>query len=196
MSSTTPEQFQDLLEPILDASYGMAMGYTANSADAEDLVQEAALKAFRGFERFEQGTNFKAWFFRILMNTAVSRFRKKKRRPTEVEIEDVPGTPLLREAEARGINLDGGDPAQALIEKIRLESIQEAIGALPDDFRQVAVLYFLEEFTYPEIADVLEIPVGTVRSRLHRARKSLQRRLMDVAVEDGIVGVQAAEGHA
>ncbi len=192
MSSATPEQFQSLLEPILDSSYGMAMGYTGNSADAEDLVQDTALKAFRGFARFEPGTNFKAWFFRILMNTAVSRFRKKKRRPTEVEIEDVPGAPLLEEAISRGLTVDGSDPAATFMARIRQETIQKAISELSDDFRQVAVLYFLEEFTYPEIAEVLEIPVGTVRSRLHRARKTLQRRLLDVAVEDGIVKGEAA----
>ena len=187
MSSPIQVEFETLLGPILDASYGMAMSYTSNSADAEDLVQEAALKAFKGFNRFERGTNFKAWFFRILMNTAVSRYRKKKRRPAEVDLEEIPGTPLLDKAESTGLRLDGADPAQAFMERIRVDRVHEAIGELPEEFRQVSILYFLEEFTYPEIAEVLSVPVGTVRSRLHRARKALQRRLMDVAIEDGIV---------
>ena len=188
---TSPESnqdFQALLEPVLDPAFGMALSYTGGrEADAEDLVQEAALKAFRGFHSFERGTNFKAWFFRILMNTAVSRYRKTSRRPLEVDIEDASPAPLLKEAKARGLDVSGSDPARTFIERIRLESIHEAIAELPEEFRQVCVLYFLEEFTYPEIAEVLEIPVGTVRSRLHRARKALQRRLLDIAVEDGLV---------
>ncbi len=194
----TPEphqDFQELLEPVLDPAFGMALSYTGGSeADAEDLVQEAALKAFRGFGSFEKGTNFKAWFFRILMNTAVSKFRKASRRPLEVDIDDTSPTPLLQQAQARGLDVDGSDPARAFIERIRIESIHEAIAELPEEFRQVCVLYFLEEFTYPEIAEVLEIPVGTVRSRLHRARKALQRRLLDIAVEDGLVPGTPAAG--
>ena len=195
MTKPSHADFQDLLGPVLDSAFGMAMGYTGGrEADAEDLVQEAALKAFRGFGSFEPGTNFKAWFFRILMNSAVSRFRKTSRRPVEVELEDASGGPLLMEAAERGLDVGGSDPARSFIQRIRLQSIHEAIADLPDEFRQVCVLYFLEEFTYPEIAEVLEIPVGTVRSRLHRARKALQRRLMDMAVEDGVVTPPEATG--
>lgn len=191
----THQDFQHLLEPVLDPAFGMALSYTGGSeADAEDLVQEAALKAFRGFHSFEPGTNFKAWFFRILMNTAVSRYRKTSRRPLEVDIDDASPAPLLQEAQARGLDVSGSDPARAFIERIRLDSIHKAIAELPEEFRQVCVLYFLEEFTYPEIAEVLDIPVGTVRSRLHRARKALQRRLLDVAVEDGLVPGTPASG--
>lgn len=190
MTTEDQNEFQKLLAPTLDSAFGMAMSYTGGlEADAEDLLQDAALKAYRGFDSFEEGTNFKAWFFRILMNTAVSRFRKTQRRPLEVDIDDAAAAPLLREAASRGLEFRGSDPAKSFLERIRLESIQEAIADLPDEFRQVCVLYFLEEFTYPEIAEVLEIPVGTVRSRLHRARKALQRRLLDVAVEDGIIPV-------
>ncbi|MGI9625571.1 MAG: sigma-70 family RNA polymerase sigma factor [Longimicrobiales bacterium] len=194
MTTEKQGEFQSLLEPVLDSAFGMAMSYTGGSeADAEDLVQDSALKAFKGFASFERGTNFKAWFFRILMNTAVSRFRTTKRRPTEVDIDDAAAAPLLRQAAQRGIDVSGSDPAKAFVERIRLDSIHEAIGALPPEFRQACVLYFLEEFTYPEIAEVLDIPVGTVRSRLHRARKVLQRRLLDAAVEDGIIATPAPE---
>lgn len=188
MTTERHDDFQSHLEPVLDAAFGMALSYTGGSeADAEDLLQDSALKAYRGFDSFEKGTNFKAWFFRILMNTAVSQYRKRQRRPIEVDIDDTAGAPLLREAAERGLDVGGADPARSFIERIRMEQIQQAIADLPEEFRQVCVLYFLEEFTYPEIAEVLSIPVGTVRSRLHRARKALQRRLMDVAVEDGVV---------
>ena len=182
------EEFQSLLEPVLDSAFGMAMSYTGGSqAEAEDLLQDAALKAYRGFAGFQRGTNFKAWFFRILMNTAVSRFRKTKRRPTEIDIDDAAHGPAVQEATSLGMARETDDPSKAFVEKLRLERIHQAIHELPEEFRQVSVLYFLEEFTYPEIAEVLDIPVGTVRSRLHRARKGLQRRLMDIAVEDGVV---------
>ena len=195
MTTERQDEFQRLLEPVLDSAFGMAMSYTGGrEADAEDLLQDAALKAYRGFASFEKGTNFKAWFFRILMNTAVSSFRKTQRRPLEVDIDDAAASPLLREATSRGFEFRGTDPAKTFVERIRLESIQEAIAGLPDEFRQVCILYFLEEFTYPEIAEVLEIPVGTVRSRLHRARKALQRHLLDIAVEDGILSAPSNTG--
>jgi len=195
MATERQTEFQALLEPVLDSAFGMAMSYTGGSeADAEDLVQDAALKAYRGFDSFQRGTNFKAWFFRILMNTAVSRFRKSQPRPVAVDIDDTGGAPLLRQAAERGLDTSGSDPARAFLERVRLDQIQEAIAGLPEEFRQVCVLYFLEEFTYPEIAEVLEIPVGTVRSRLHRARKALQRRLLDVAVEDGLVSEASPGG--
>ena len=145
---TDHQEFQALLEPVLDAAFGVALGYTGGEqAEAEDLVQDAALKAYRGFGSFQRGTNFKAWFFRILMNTAVSRFRKTKRRPVEVDIDDATHSTGLQQATEQGFGRNGSDPAQAFVERIRLESIQEAISDLPDEFRQVSVLYFLEEFT-------------------------------------------------
>lgn len=182
------ERFEALLSPVLDRAYAMARSLTRNDADAEDLLQEAALRAFRGFSSFEEGTNFRAWFFRILTNSFLSDRRRAKRRPTNVDLDDVPDLYLFQQTAEMGLHERTDDPARVLMEKIGVAAVRRAIEALPDEFRVVASLYFMEDFTYPEIADVLDIPVGTVRSRLHRGRKILQKALWSIAVEEGIVG--------
>lgn len=182
------ERFEALLSPVLDRAYAMARSLTRNDADAEDLLQEAALRAFRGFSSFEEGTNFRAWFFRILTNSFLSDRRRAKRRPTNVDLDDVPDLYLFQQTAEVGLHERTDDPARVLMEKFGVAAVRRAIEALPDEFRVVASLYFMEDFTYPEIADVLDIPVGTVRSRLHRGRKMLQKALWSIAVEEGIVG--------
>ncbi len=187
------EQFESLLAPLLDLAFGMALNFTGNRADAEDLVQEAALRAFRGFETFRPGTNFKAWFFRILTNTFLSRRRRDKRRPVGVDLQEVPDLYLFHQTAAAGLHDRSSDPARLLLDKLGVEAVQKAVSDLPDEFRTVATLYFMEDFSYAEIAEVLEIPVGTVRSRIHRGRRLLQKRLWAVAEEEGIVR-QLADG--
>jgi RNA polymerase sigma-70 factor (ECF subfamily) len=185
-------EFEALLAPIFDAAYRSAFRFTRNAADAEDLVQDAALRAYRGFGNFEAGSNFRAWFFRILANTFFSRYRKEQRRGIEVELEDVPDLHLYNQTAAIGLHAESADPAQQLMARLTSEQIESAIDSLPDDYRMVATLYFLQDLSYQEIADMLQIPVGTVRSRLHRGRRLLQKALWEIAEERGIVAALAA----
>lgn len=179
--------FEALLEPILDGAFGTALRFTRNRADAEDLVQEAALLACRGFGTFDRSGNFKAWFFRILTNCFYSKYRKSKRRGTEVELEDLPDLYLYSQTAAVGLHARHEDPATLLMGKLATEQVEEAIAALPDEYRVAATLYFIQDFSYQEIAEVVGVPVGTVRSRLHRGRRLLQKALWVIAEEQGIV---------
>lgn len=182
-----PPTFEALLTPLLGPAYGAALHLTRNPADAEDLVQEAALLACRGFGSFEQGTNFKAWFFRILANCFYSKYRKRKREGTVVELEDTPELYLYCQTAAVGLHRQTDDPATVVMGKLDTEQVSAAIDALPEEYRVVATMYFMQDFSYQEIADMLGIPVGTVRSRLHRGRHMLQKALWQIAQERGIV---------
>ncbi|HEU5170250.1 MAG TPA: sigma-70 family RNA polymerase sigma factor [Gemmatimonadales bacterium] len=180
-------EFEALLGPVLGSAYGSALHLTRNPADADDLVQEASLLAYRGFGSFERGTNFKAWFFRILTNCFYSSYRKRRRQGALIDLEDVPELYLYSRVLEMGGPVAGEDPAAAVLGKMDSEQVAEAIDALPEEYRVVATLYFLQDFSYQEIAGVLGCPVGTVRSRLHRGRRLLQRALWRVAQERGII---------
>lgn len=179
--------FDDLLMPLLGPAYNTALRLTGNAADAEDLVQEATLLAWRGFGGFEPGTNFKAWYFRILTNAYFSKYRQQRRRGVTVELEDTPELYLYSQSASIGLHAKTEDPAAALMDKIDAEMVAEALAALPDEYRAVATLYFINDMAYDDIAASLGIPLGTVRSRLHRARRTLQRALWRVAADRGIV---------
>lgn len=181
-------ELDSLLLPLLNSAYGTAMHLTRNRADAEDLVQEASLLACRGFGTFEQGTNFKAWYFRILTNCFYSKYRKRKREGTQLELEDSPELYLYCQTAAAGLHARTEDPAATVMARLDTEQVGAAIDALPEEYRVVATLYFLQDFSYQEIAEVLEVPVGTVRSRLHRGRRMLQKALWKIAQERGIIG--------
>jgi RNA polymerase sigma-70 factor (ECF subfamily) len=159
---------------------------TRNHADAEDLVQEAALLAFRAIDSFEPGTNFKAWFLKILTNCHFARHRREKRRPTQ-DFDDTPDLYIYARAGQAGFPSQGPDPAALLFEKLGTEPVVAAMDRFPEEYRIVATLYFMEDLSYEEIAQVLTCPIGTVRSRLHRGRKMLQKALWQVADEDGII---------
>jgi RNA polymerase sigma-70 factor, ECF subfamily len=180
-------EFEQLLSPILQMAYGTAVRLTRNRTEAEDLVQDAALLAYRAFGSFQQGTNFKAWFFRILTNAFYSRHRKEKHEKTNLSTEDVPALYLYSKTAEAGLHGRESDPASTIMDKLDAEQVGEALEALPTEYRLVATLYFIEDFSYQQIAEVLECPVGTVRSRLHRGRRMLQKALWQVAVERGIV---------
>jgi RNA polymerase sigma-70 factor (ECF subfamily) len=180
-------EFEQLLSPILQMAYGTAVRLTRNRTEAEDLVQDAALLAFKAFDSFQQGTNFKAWFFRILTNAFYSRHRKEKHEKANLSTEDVPALYLYTKTAEAGLHGRESDPASAIMDKLDTEQVSEALEALPTEYRVVATLYFIEDFSYQQIAEVLECPVGTVRSRLHRGRRMLQKALWEVAVERGIV---------
>jgi RNA polymerase sigma-70 factor (ECF subfamily) len=157
---------------------------TRNPADAEDLVQETFLRAFRGFSGFTEGTNLKAWLYRILTNTFINDYRKRQRQPAEVLEDEIPDWYLY------GQLGDSGAEASAeteVLEAMPDEDVQEALDALPEGFRMAVWLADVEGFSYKEIAEILDIPIGTVMSRLHRGRKSLQKALWETVRERGLV---------
>ena len=180
-------EFERLFTPLVSMAYGTAVRLTRDRTEAEDLVQDAALLAYRAFGSFQPGTNFKAWFFRILTNAFYSRHRKEKHEKANVSTEDVPPLYLYRRTAEAGLQGRDTDPASAIMDKLDTEQVSAALEALPTEYRVVATLYFIEDFSYQQIAEVLECPVGTVRSRLHRGRRMLQKALWEVAVERGIV---------
>ena len=188
--------FETLFAGAVNSAFGVAMRLTRNQADAEDLVQEAAFLAFRAFDSFESGTNFRAWFLKILTNCYYSKRRREKSRPMTSDLDDTPDLYLYARSGQAGFPTQGPDPAAELLEKLGTERIVAAMTKLPEEYRVVSTLYFMEDLTYEEIARALECPVGTVRSRLHRSRKMLQKALWQIAEEDGIVGEHAHQADA
>lgn len=183
----TRAKFEALLEPVLPRAYRAARYMTGDATEAEDLVQQAALLAWRGFDGFERGTNFRAWFLRILTNLNYTRLRREARAAPSVSLADVPDLYLFGKTEAAGLHDAAENPAAAFLSRLDVARVQRAIEALPDEYREVAALYFMDDLSYREIADAVGCPVGTVRSRLHRGRKLLQVALWKVAEEHGIV---------
>jgi RNA polymerase sigma-70 factor (ECF subfamily) len=184
--------FETLLSAVVNAAYGYAFRLAHNRSDAEDLVQEAALLAFRGFGSFEPGSNFKGWFFKILTNCYRSKYRRERRRPT-VDFDDTPDLYLYARSGEVGFPTDGPDPAAALLDTLGTERVVAALEQLPDEYRIVSTLYFMQDFSYEEIARTLDCPVGTVRSRLHRGRKILQKALWQAAEEAGVIPARSAD---
>jgi len=182
------EAFEALLSPILDAAFGMAFRLTRNRDEAEDLIQDAAVQAFHGFHTFEVGTNFKAWFFRILINIFRKRCVRRKRAPECTALDDAPDLYLFVQASQAGIEAPNSNPAAIVLSRMSEAMIAEAIDALPEEYQVVAVLYFMDDLRYEEIAEILMCPIGTVRSRLHRGRKLLQKALWQIAEEHNVVG--------
>ena len=186
-SGNSTGEFERQLSAVLDQAYGTALRLTGSAADAEDLVQDAALLAHRGYAGFTAGSNFRAWFYRILLNRFYSNYRRQRRAGVSVDLDETPELYLYQQAAASGITPDT-DTATALVDRLDSELVQKALDALPEEFRTVATLYFMQDLPYQEIADMLDVPIGTVRSRLHRARRMLQKALWEVAAERGIVG--------
>ena len=184
-------RFETLLDPVLPLAYGVALRLARNRDDAQDLVQEAALQALRGYNTFAPGTNFKAWFMRILTNCFYARYRKKQRQPVTIDLEDAPPLFLMTRMAGAGLDSRCEDPAAALLERMDVEQVADAIAALPEEYRVVTTLYFLDDMSYQEIAEILDCPLGTVRSRLHRGRRMLQKALWHVAAANGIVAALA-----
>jgi len=170
--------------PLLPGLYSGAFRLTRNAADAEDLVQETFLRAYRGFHQFEAGTNLKAWLYRILMNTFINTYRKKQREPQTVSDDEIEDWYLYSK-----MTEQGAEPSAeaAVIESLPDEDVQEALSSLPEQFRIAVLLADVEGFSYKEIAEITGVPIGTVMSRLHRGRKALEKRLWDVVRERGLV---------
>jgi RNA polymerase sigma-70 factor, ECF subfamily len=177
----------------MPALYSAALRMTRNPADAEDLVQETYLRAYRGFGSFQQGTNLKAWLYRILTNTFINRYRAAKRRPEETDLDDVEDLYLYR----RLGGLEGARVSRSaedeLLDVLTEGEVREAVESLPENFRLAVLLADVEGFSYKEIAEILDIPIGTVMSRLHRGRRALQKRLYEFAAGRGLVDARGEE---
>lgn len=184
----TPFEQQAL--PLLDQLYGGALRLTRNPADAEDLVQETYIKAFQAFDSFTQGTNLKAWMYRIMTNLYITNYRKAQRRPTQTSAEEITDYQLLSSASHEFQGLESAE-VEAL-KKLPTSEISEALNALSEDYRMVVYYADVEGLAYKEIAEIMGVPLGTVMSRLHRGRKKLRDALKDVARERGI-GIAASE---
>ncbi len=186
-------QFAELAMPYMDALYSAAMRLTRNPADAEDLVQETYLRAYRGFEGFRDGTNLKAWLYRILTNTYINTYRAKKRRPDEVELDTADDFSLFHKVGGLEAARAGRSAETELLEALPDDAVKAAVEELPDQFRLPVLLADVEGFSYKEIAEIMDTPVGTVMSRLHRGRRQLQKRLWDYAQERGLVPAEGEE---
>lgn len=177
-------EFETEALPHMDALYRTALRMTKNETDAEDLVQEAFVKAYRFWDKFETGSNCRAWLFKIMTNIFINDYRSKSRSPMSVNMDDIDDNFLFGQLAAIG---PGDDPEKQLFAKIFDDDVKKAIEELPDDFRLVVVLSFLEGFSYQEIAEIADLQLGTVKSRLHRGRKLLQKKLYDYAVRNGYI---------
>jgi RNA polymerase sigma-70 factor (ECF subfamily) len=169
--------------PHLDAVFNFALRMTGDEDDADDLVQETFMKAFRFFDKFEKGTNCRAWLFRILKNSYINDYRKATKEPNKIDYEDVQN--FYENIKANEVETQHS--VQDVFTNLLDDEISKAITDLPEDFRTVIILSDIEGFTYEEIADFVDVPVGTVRSRLHRARKMLYVQLFDYAKDKGFV---------
>jgi RNA polymerase sigma-70 factor (ECF subfamily) len=179
-------RFQEDALPLLDSLYGAALRMTRNPQDAEDLVQETMLRAYRAFDRFEAGTNLKAWLFRILTNAYINTYRKRQREPQKVSADEVEEFDLYRELKNHDTQFEA-TPESIVLDSLVDSDIIDAIDDLPEQFRLAVVLSDIEGFSYAEMAEIMDVPMGTVMSRLHRGRKALQKRLWELARDRGIV---------
>lgn len=180
------ERFERDVLPLLPNLYGAALRMTRNPQDAEDLVQETYLRAYRGFEGFREGTNLRAWMYRILTNTFINSYRKKQREPVTVSVSDE-DTPDWYLYDRIGSSVAEPSAESEVLEQIPDEDVQRALEDLPEVFRMAVLLADVEGFSYKEMAEILGIPIGTVMSRLHRGRKALQRALWETVRERGLV---------
>lgn len=183
------QRFEADALPLLDQLYGAALRMTRNPADAQDLVQDAYMKAYQAFGSFREGTNLKAWMYRILTNTYINSYRKAQRRPTESSAEDMTDWQLAETAKHDSVGLESAE-VEAL-KNIPDKRIQDALMSLGEDYRMVVYYADVEGLAYKEIAEIMDTPIGTVMSRLHRGRKQLRSKLKDVAAEHGIVTVKS-----
>jgi RNA polymerase sigma-70 factor (ECF subfamily) len=187
---TDPAALRALFEqqalPFIDQLYGAAMRMTRNPADAQDLVQETFVKAFGAFRSFQQGTNLKAWLYRILTNTYINTYRKKQRDPYKSSTDDLEEWQLGEAQSTTSASRTSRSAEAEAIDHLPDSTVKDALQSISEDFRLAVYLADVEGFSYQEIADIMHTPVGTVMSRLHRGRRLLRERLTDYAQERGI----------
>jgi len=181
-----PATFADQAMEHMPSLYSAALRMTRNPADAEDLVQETYLKAYRGFGGFQEGTNLKAWLYRILTNTYINRYRQQQRRPDETELDGMEDFSLFQRIGGLEAVVASRSAEDELMDLFTEQEVKDAVEALPEQFRLAVLLADVEGFAYKEIAEILDVPIGTVMSRLHRGRKALQKRLYDFARARGL----------
>lgn len=167
--------------------FSTALRMTRNRADAEDLVQETFTKAWRAFDSYQQGTNLRAWLFRIMTNTYINRYNAKMRRPTETELDEVEELFLFRRLGAFDQSKMSDSAEDQMLELFTDDEVKNAIEELPEAFRIPLLMSDVEGFSYKEIAEMLDVPIGTVMSRLHRGRKAMHKMLYDYAKDRGLV---------
>lgn len=175
------QDFRTEMMPHLDALYNFALRLTTDPTDAEDLVQDTIVKAFRFFNSYEKGTNAKAWLFRILKNSYINNYRKKSKQPHQVDYDEV----STYYETVRSEQSDTTDMEDIMYREMLDDQVTRALEKLPEDFRTVVLLCDVEGFTYEEIANMLDVPIGTIRSRLHRGRNLLRTALVDYADKKG-----------
>jgi len=190
-TNRTRREFEALALPHLDGLYAAALRLTKNPRDAEDLVQDAVLRAYRFFDKFERGTNIKAWLYKILTNTFINRYRRatKERNIVEEERDSVQDRLVSRDAADQA-----EDPERAYFDRLLSDDVLRAIDGIPVDFRMAVILADLQDFSYKEIADILDVPVGTVMSRLFRGRRLLQKQLAEYAAASGVLQASREDG--
>ncbi|NNN19703.1 MAG: sigma-70 family RNA polymerase sigma factor [Acidimicrobiaceae bacterium] len=180
------DKFAEQALEYADALYGAALRMTRNRADAEDLIQETYLKAYRGFGTFQEGTNLKAWLYRILTNAFINSYRAKQRRPDESGMDDIEDLYLYKRISSLEGGTTGKSAEEEVLEKFTDTDVKDAIESLPEQFRIAVLLSDVEGFSYKEISDIVGVPLGTVMSRLHRGRKALQKALVEVGMRKGL----------
>lgn len=181
--------FEKEAVPHMDSLYNYALKMTGDSDDASDLIQETYLKAYRFWDKFEKGTNCKAWLFRIMKNTYINTYRKQTKEPDKVDYEDVENF----YENIKPSSTDSAHLEKDIYDNLLDDELSEAITSLPEDFRTVVILCDIEGYTYDEIADFIDCPVGTVRSRLHRARKMLYTKLQGYGADKGYLTKEDAK---
>ncbi|HEV2360703.1 MAG TPA: sigma-70 family RNA polymerase sigma factor [Acidimicrobiales bacterium] len=183
-------RFADQAMEYMPALYSAALRLTRSPADAEDLVQETYLKAYRAFGGFQDGSNLKAWLYKIQMNTFINSYRAKQRRPEETDIEDVEDLYLFRRLGGLEGAAAGQSAEEEALEHFTDDEVKAALESLPEAFRIAVLLADVEGFSYREISEITEVPIGTVMSRLHRGRRALQKALLDYGLERGLVAAR------
>lgn len=191
-SNRTRAEFERLAMEHVDALYSAALRLTRNERDAEDLVQDTLVRAYRFFDKFERGTNIKAWLFKILTNTFINRYRRKAKERSV--IEGVEQQTVTERFFSRDMSDLSDDPETYIFERLLSDDVLRAIDDLPLDFRLAVILADIQEFSYKEIAEIVGCPVGTVMSRLFRGRRLLQKKLASYATEHGILPETAGDG--